>query len=227
MITHLNSDSWDSDGNLLVPLHGIRIAMGLALVAAGAFSLFTFIGDKEWHKHHPGAGASGFVDPLWMSILWIALPLVPFVLSGLLLSTRSEQSKAAGAGVATGLFASTFILAIAALLSLFFRFYPDPYFWQNMVAILTFIACSVWIIVAAFRIGKVSWGVFFLSAGATLVCMIWANNALKNAEYKLDRQHEQRKAQQLSRYLAPPATVIRFPNKAARVSSNKTLAKSD
>ena len=36
----LNPDLWDSDGNLLVPRHGIRIAMGLALVAAGAYWLF-------------------------------------------------------------------------------------------------------------------------------------------------------------------------------------------
>lgn len=195
MMTNLNSDSWDSDGNLLVPLHGIRIALGLAFLAAGAFSWFTFIGDEQWHEHHPGAGAGGFVNPLWMSILWIALPLVPFVLSGLLLSARSGQSKAAGAGIAAGLFACGFIFAIAAFLSLFLRFFPDPYVWENMIAILTFLACSVWILVSAFRVGKVSWGVFFLAVGTTLICMAWGNKSLESAEYRLNRQNEQRKAQ--------------------------------
>lgn len=194
-MTHLNSDSWDSDGNRLVPLHGIRIALGLAFLAAGAFLLFTFIGDRQWHEHHPGAGASGFPDPLWMSILWILLPVAPFVLSGLLLSTRSEESKAGGAGVAAGLFACLLIFAIAALLSLFLGFFPDPYALPKAIAILTFLACSVWTIVSAFRIGKVSWGAFFLAFGVTVIFMAWGNKSLENTEYKLDRQNEQRKAQ--------------------------------
>jgi len=105
MMTRLNSASLESDRNRRVPLHGIRIAMGLAFLAAGAFSWFTSIGDRQWHEHHPGTGASGFPDPLCMSIRWIALPLVPFVLSGILLSIRSRESIAAGAGVAASLFA--------------------------------------------------------------------------------------------------------------------------
>lgn len=130
-----------------------------------------------------------------MSILWIALLIVPFVLSGLLLSTRSEESIAAGAGVATGLFACGIIVAIAAFLSLFLRFFPDPYFRQNMIAILTFFGSSLWIIVSAFRIGKVSQGIFFLALGATVICMAWGSESLKSAEYKMDRQNEQKKAQ--------------------------------
>lgn len=45
-MTRLNSASLDSDRNRRVPLHGIRIAMGLAFLAAGAFSWFTSIGGK-------------------------------------------------------------------------------------------------------------------------------------------------------------------------------------
>lgn len=195
MMTHLNSASWDSDGNRLVPLHGIQVALGLAFLAAGAFLLFTVLGDRQWHQHHPGAGASGFPDPLWMSILWIGLPLAPFVLSVLLLANRSEESKAGGAGVAAGLFACGLIFAIAALALPFFSFFPDPYALPEEIAALTFVACSVWIIVSAFRIGKVSWGVFFLAFGATLIFMTWGNKSLENAEHKLDRQNEQPKAQ--------------------------------
>ena len=49
----LNPDLWDSDGNLLVPRHGIRIAMGLALAAAGAYWLFAFIADREMRRLNP------------------------------------------------------------------------------------------------------------------------------------------------------------------------------
>ena len=193
MITHLNSALYDSDGNRQVPLHGIRIAMALALLAASTFCLLAFIGDKHWRENHPG---SGFQDPLWISILWIALPLIPFILSELLLSTRSEESIAAGAGVAAGLFGCGFIFAIAVFIgSWVLRLSPDPYALQNTISIVTFLACGVWIIVSAFRIGTVSWGVFFLAAGATLICMAWGHRSLESAEYKLDRQNEQRKGQ--------------------------------
>jgi Sec-independent protein secretion pathway component TatC len=67
-----------------------------------------------------------------MSILWIALPLVPFVLSGILLSIRSRESIAAGAGVAAGLFACGLLYAIAAFLSLFLRF--SPAYGRNWVS---------------------------------------------------------------------------------------------
>lgn len=196
MTTDLKPDSWDSEGNLLVPLHGIRIALGLSFLAAAGFLCFDYLGDKQWHEQNPGGGAGGLVIPLWMWTLRIALPLVPFILSVLLLSTRSENSKAAGAGVAVALFSAGFLFAIAALFSLFFmQFYPVPYLPQELIAILTFAACSVWILVSAFRIGKVSWGIFFLTLAATTTCLIWGGHTLDATAYKLDRQHEQQKAQ--------------------------------
>jgi hypothetical protein len=72
-----NTYSWDRDGNLIVPRHGIRIAMGLALLSAIAFQLFTFLGNRQWHKYHPGAMPNR-AETLWTLMLWIALPLVPF-----------------------------------------------------------------------------------------------------------------------------------------------------
>ena len=193
----------DSNGNRLVPLYGIRIAMGLAFAAASAFLWLGFIGDRRWHEQNPGTGASGFPDPLWMSILWFALPLAPFLLSGLLLSTRSEKSKAGGAGVAAGLFAWGLLVAIAAFLGLFLTFGPNPYLRAMVIANLMFFACSVWAIVSAFRvgiasghrIGIVSSKIFFPAFFATLIFVPWGNHSLKDAEYKLDRQNEQRKAQ--------------------------------
>ena len=180
----------------MVPLHGIRIAMGLSLLAAAGFLCFAYLGDKQWHEQNPGSGAGDFVTPLWMWILRIALPLVPFFLSVLLLSTRSENSKAAGAGIAVALFSSGLLFAIAALFSLIFmQFFAVPYILQELIASFTFLACSIWILVSAFRIGKASWGIFLLTLAATLICLIWGNHALDAATYKLEHQQEQRKAQ--------------------------------
>lgn len=194
MATRLNSNSWDSEGNILVRIHGIRVALGLAFVAACAFSWFASLGDKQWRENHPGSG-SGFVNPLWISVLRVALLVVPFIVSWLLLSIRSEQSRAAGAGVAAGLFASGPFLAIAAFLSLFLSFGPEPYFLEEAISALAFLGCSVWIVVSAFRIGKVSWETFLLTLAATAICVTAGNQYLKSAEYRQGRQNEVRKAQ--------------------------------
>jgi hypothetical protein len=170
MVTHPNSASVESEGNRPVPLHGVRIAMAPALLAAGAFYRFTIIPDKQWLENHPG---SGVPSPPWISVLWVALPLVLYVLSWLLLSARSEESIAAGAGVAAGLFTCGLVFAITVLAGflLGFGLSPDPYAFQNTISILTFLACSLWIIVSGFRIGKVDWGIFLLAASSTLICV--------------------------------------------------------
>ena len=194
MMTGPDSSSWDSEGNLLVPLHGIRIALGLSFLAACVFCVFTYLGDKQWHDRNPGDSGE-FVTPPWIWGLRIALVLVPFVVSALLLSTRGEHSKAAGAGVAFALFSSGLLLGIAGFLNLFLAISPDPYPLPDFVAILTFLASSLWIVVSAIRIGKVSLGLFFLALVITAVCLIWGNHVLDDKVYKLGRQHEQQKSQ--------------------------------
>ena len=192
------SPSWDSEGNLIVPRYGIRIVMALALVATGFFCLFTFLGDKQWRQHHPGALPTR-TGPIGVIALWIALPLLPLIFSMLLLSRRSEESKAAGAGVAAGLFACGSLAAILAIFAQFFSFFPEPYATENLIAILVFVVCAVWIVISAFRIAaQAGWGVFFLAGGATLVCMIVGSHFLKNAEYELGRQYDQQQAQTLT-----------------------------
>jgi hypothetical protein len=186
---------FDSDGNLIVPRYGIRIVLGLALLAYAAFWMISFLEDKQWHVHHPGTGASGVPDPLWMVILWGALSLVPFILSQLLLTTRCEESVAAGAGVAAALCVSSLMFSLAMAAGFVF-WGPEYYAIPTAITVLTLIGCSVWVIVSAFRIGaKAGWIVFFLAGGATLFCMTWAFLSLKSAEDELDRQNEQRKVQ--------------------------------
>jgi hypothetical protein len=159
--------------------------------------------DKKWHEQNPG-DSGAFVTPLWLSMLWIALVLVPFIISALLLSTRSEHSKAAGAGIAAGLFSAGFLFAGAALVGMFFlSFSPDPYVLQNLSAVVVFLMCSVWIMVSAFRIGKASWVVFFMTLVATLICLTWGNHALEVTRYDLDRQHEMQKGWAAIELFAP------------------------
>src|SRR5579864_576925 len=137
MMTGFDSSSWDSEGNLFVPLHGIRIAFGLSFLAACVFCIFTYLGDKQWHALNAGNSGS-FVTPSWIWGVRVALVLVPFVLSILLLSTRNEHSKAAGAGVAFALFSSGLLFGMAGLLGLFLGISPDPYALLDLVAILMF-----------------------------------------------------------------------------------------
>jgi hypothetical protein len=164
--------AFDSNGNRPVPRHGIQIALHLSLLAACACWLLTFISDKQWHEHHPGAGVSGIPVPLWISILWVALPFVLYVISVLLLSTRSEELIAAGAGIAAGISPFSLLLAVSVFLgATFFSFFPIPYFIAMAISLLALFGSSVWIIVSAFRIGKVNWGMFFLAAFLTFVCL--------------------------------------------------------
>jgi len=172
MATLPNPDSFDSNGNRPVRRYGIRIALHLSLAAACAFWLFTFISDKQWHAHHPGAGVSTVPDPLWISILGVALPLALYVLSVLLLSTRSEELIAAGAGIAAGISPFALVFSVTDSLGImFFSFFPDPYFLPMAISLLTIFASSVWIVVSAFRIGKVNWGAFLVAAVVTFVCL--------------------------------------------------------
>jgi len=134
-------------------------------------------------------------EPLWITILRIALPLVPFIFSASL-SRRSEESKDAGSGVASPLFACGLFFAIAAFFAGFLAFSPDPYAIENFVAIVVFVACSIWIIVSAFRIAaKASWGLFLLAGCATLAAVVVGDHSPRTAEHSLDRQYERQETQ--------------------------------
>ena len=178
MTTPATTASWDRDGNIIVPRYGIRIAMSAALLAAGVFCLLAVLGDEHWRQLHPG-GFATLTDPLSLLILWIAVPLLPFIFSILFLSRRSEESKAAGAGVAAGLFTCGLLVAITVFLSQFLSFFPDPYTSEKVIAISLFVSCAGWVLVSAFRIAaKAGWGIFFLFAVATLVCIVVGSHLL-------------------------------------------------
>jgi hypothetical protein len=197
MLTDYNRALYDGDGNLVVPRHGIRAAMALAFADACAFWLLTYIGDRKWHELNPGPGEGSFAYPLWLYLLRLALPVVPLLVSELLLSARSEEAIAAGAGVAASLFLNSLIASLAAAAGfLFFMGGGQAFNLAVAISILTFIVCSLWVLVSSFRIGaKAGWGMFFLAAGATLVCMAVAYHFINSTDQEQQRQREQQKPQ--------------------------------
>lgn len=196
MLTDYNPALYDGDGNLIVPRHGIRVAMALAFADACAFWLLTYIGDRKWHELNPGSAASSFADPLWIYLLWLALPAVPLLVSELLLSARSEEAIAAGAGVAASLFLNSLIASLAAAVGFLFMGGAQAFNLAVAISILTLIVCSLWILVSSFRIGaKAGWGMFFLAAVATLVCMAVAYHFINSTDQERQRQREQQKRQ--------------------------------
>ena len=177
-------------------MYGIRIPFFLALVSAGMVVVLSSLGDKQWRNSHPGGGGLIAPDPLWVAILWFALPVVPYLASVLLLSARNEEVLALGAGIASALFGFAFLFGLSVLGSLIFlNFFPGPYDAPIGIVTLLFLVCCVWICISAFRIGSLSWPPFLVGVVLTLASMAWANHALESTERRLDREYQQKQAE--------------------------------
>jgi hypothetical protein len=172
----------------------LRIALGLALVPVGSFYLFAFVADKKVNELHPDS-IRGVPDPVWMSVLWAVLPLLPYLLCFVLLSTRNLVSVIAGAGIGAGLFGWILMLAPGMCMGLFLGFglSQAPYFFPTAISLLLFFAISVWIVVSAFWIGKDNGMLFFVLAGITWACMGQGFSALRMSEYRSDRKADLQK----------------------------------
>jgi hypothetical protein len=144
--------------------------MVLALAAAGTSWYYMQTAQKVAHQLHPDA-LKGVPDPTWISVLGAVLPLAPYLLSLVLLSTPRATSVASGAGIAGGLFAWFLMLSPGMGMGLFLGFGLSraPYFFQTAISLLVFLAISIWVVVAAVWTGKANWTVFSVAAGATLV----------------------------------------------------------
>jgi len=196
---------YDLEGNLIVPRHGIRIALLVAALAAAVFCWYLTLENQRWLHNHPSTGASGVPDPQWLILLWITLPLVPFIASEALLSLRNEEWIAAGAGMAAALVAGSAVYGILEVLSLIFMsLSPDPYLKQQLLVFVVFAACCVWVAIAAGRIAaKVRSGAFVVAGVITLVSMIGAQRMLRRTEIQLDQEHEVRKSQAVRELFQP------------------------
>jgi hypothetical protein len=177
-----------------VPLHGIRISMVLALAAASTALYYIQAAGKVVDRLHPD-GLKGVPDPTWISVLWVALPLVPYLLSLGLLSTRSTACVAAGAGIAGGLFATLLILSpgMGAGLFVALGLSQAPYFFQIVIPSLVLLAISFWVVVAAVWTGKANWIVSCLAAGATFLCTTSGFSSLRDAGIEFHLEAEQQK----------------------------------
>jgi hypothetical protein len=165
-----------------------------ALAAAGTASCYMLVAQKVVDQLHPDA-LKVVTDPTWISVLWAALPLAPYLLSLVLLSTRRAASVAAGAGIAGGLFTWFLMLSPGMGLGLLLAFglSQGPYFLQTAISLLVFLAISIWVVIAAVWTGKANFIVFFVAAGATFVCVISGYSSLRNAQYEFHRASEEQK----------------------------------
>jgi hypothetical protein len=177
-----------------VPLHGIRIALALALAAAGTAWYYMQTAQKVVDQLHPD-GLKGVPDPTWISVLFAALPLAPYLLSLVLLSTPRAASIAAGAGIAGGLFGWFLMLSPSMGMGLFlvFGLSPAPYFFQTAISLLVFFAISIWVVIAAVWTGKANWIVFMVAAAATLVGVVSGYGSVRRAQYEFHREDDVQK----------------------------------
>ena len=194
MVTLLNPALSGTGPRRSVPLHGIRIAMILALAAASTAWYYMQAAGKVVDRLHPDA-LKGVPDPTWISVLWAALPLAPCLLSLVLLSTHRTASVAAGAGIAGGLFVTFLMLSpgMGMRLYLALALSQAPYFFQIAISALVLLAISVWVVIAAVWTGKANWIVFAAAAGATFLCTISSFSSLRSASIEFHRAYEQQK----------------------------------
>jgi len=168
--------------------------MVLALAAAGASLYFMQTAQKVVDHLHPDA-LKGVPDPTWISVLFAVLPLAPYLLSLVLLSTRRAASVAAGAGIAGGLFAWFLMLSPGMGMGLFLAFGLSraPYFFQTAISLLVFLAISIWVVIAASWTGKANWIVFMVAADATLVGVVSGYGSVRRAQYGFHREDDVQK----------------------------------
>jgi len=199
MVTHANPASVAARKSRPGTLPELRLALITAGVAGGALAYFllsTRTWDEEWQKQHPGSMGSGPPTPLWISILWVVLPLVPYLLASFLLWTRSLLCAATGAGVAGGLFLFIVMLSPAMFLGSLVAFGMSraPSGGEVAVALLGFIAASIWGAACARRMKDLHRMAFLIALFATVMYLICGLKFLKNHEYQQNRQVNEQKA---------------------------------
>ncbi len=168
--------------------------MVLAFAAASTAMYFIQAAGKQVDRLHPDS-IKGIPDPTWISMLWIAVPLAPFLLSLVFLSTRSAALVAAGAGLAAGLFAMFLLFArpMGMGLFLFFGLSRAPYFFQTAISVLVLLVISPWAIIAAIWTGKANWIAWSAAAGAMIIYIPAALGSLQNASIEFHRSAERQK----------------------------------
>jgi hypothetical protein len=182
MITHANSGFPAANRDRPLPLHGILIAFRVALLAACVFAFFECLEDRHAFEQRTWAGstdgsATPLIGPL---VVWVALPLVVYIVSRSLVSTPNMGYIALGAGLSAGFLPGLLLLAIVSFLSLFVQFSPVHYGIPMAISLLTFMASSVWILVSACRIGRATGDglAFFVAAGLAFIGTGWLMHAV-------------------------------------------------
>ena len=208
MVTLANPASAAARPSPAALLPQLRLALAMAGMAGGALAyilLDTRAWDEQWQQQHPGSAASGAVDPSWIVILWAVLPLVPYILSWILLSTRKVLYVAAGAGVAGGLFLIILMLSPAMCLGLLLGFGMSraPGFGGAAVSLFGLIATSIWVAKTAKAMKDLHLTAFLFGLFATVLFMTSGLQYIRNAEYQWDRQVKQQKTEAMVEQMKP------------------------
>ncbi len=208
MVTHASPASVAAHRSRPASLPELRLALAMAGMACGALAyilLGTRAWDEEWQQQHPGSGGSGAPDPSWIVILWAVLPLVPYILSWFLLSTRKVLYVAAGAGVAVGLFGIILMLSPAMCMGLLLGFGMSraPGFGEAAITLLGLIAGSIWVVKSAKRMKDLHRTAFLIGLFATVLYMTSGLQFIRNAEYQWDQQAKQQKTEAMVEQMKP------------------------
>jgi hypothetical protein len=169
-------------------------------VAACTFWLLFFTSSAVQHDRKNGSGTAS--EPLWALLLVLAFVLIPYVLSFVLVSTRTDKSIAAGAGVAAGFFSIIVLFSPYTLLAMFvilglssWDHAPDRGLLAAGVVLLAYLAINVWIIWSAFRIAKIRWNAFLIAACATVLYVLVGSHQVISATVIGERQVQKQKEQ--------------------------------
>ena len=176
----------------------LRTALIVAFVATCVFFVFFFGSIALQHSRQEGRP----FPPVWFFLLGFGFLLAPYLVSWILLSDREQGPIAAGAGVACGFFGAFVLVSPYAfavtLLSGGMSAWggsPDPVMQAAALTLLVYMVISLWIVLSAFRIGKVQWSTFGEGVGATAFYLFVGFELLIAAGNQGLQQAEQKRVQ--------------------------------
>jgi len=189
----------------------LRIALGVAFVAASAFFFFFYTSAALQHDR---ANARASV-PAWIVLLGVGFYLAPSIISWFLLTTREQKFIASGAGVACTFF-GVFLIVSPYTFAAMFLFVglsawngpADRGLEAAALTLLVYMVISLWIVWSALRVGKVQWNAFGVSVGATAFYLYFGLQSLSLAAYR-GQQHAEQKKVQADMDLYKPAMLAR------------------
>jgi hypothetical protein len=177
----------------------LRTGLIAAFVATCTFFFFWAASAAIQHDRAHAVRASA---PAWIFLLGAGFFLAPYVICWFLISRREPKSIATGAGVACAFFGAFVLVSPYAFMAMFlfvgmsaWNGPPDLGLMAAGVALLAYMAISLWIVWSAFNIGKIQWNAFGAALGVTAVYLYFGFQSLSLTAYRGQRGAEQERVQ--------------------------------